>query len=90
MAKDSIVEKLLEQYKYVFNLRDDLKDIILLYTGSDYEELNDNLREGNILTEIHKKMIDGLDEIFNGVPPIQEPIIVYRGIKNIFKMRGIY
>lgn len=77
---DSLLQ---EQYDYVYNLDEDIKKSLKMYTSERlgyYRKINDYLR-GNIVTlesSLHK-IIEDIDEAFLNIPPISFPIILYRG-----------
>lgn len=76
---DDIREILKPQYEYINNLDQEEKDIILNYTKDGYRELNENLRKRKLLSLSQERMMYILDNIFNNIQAINEPIIVYRG-----------
>jgi len=68
------------QKRYVATLSKPSRDVLIGYTGSDYEEINDCLRKKKKLTASTKHKIDTIDSIFDGAPPLDSPITVYRGM----------
>jgi hypothetical protein len=73
---------LVKQYQYVNGLNVETKRVIGDYTGNEYEDLNYRLRNGATLSEEQMYMVKILDKAFISVPPLENPIIVYRGIKS--------
>ena len=71
-----------KQYVYVMSLSRDIKESIKDYTGSEYEYINQQLRTHRPLTFSQKEIVDNIDKAFVTVPPIEEPTVVYRGIKD--------
>lgn len=74
--------KLKEQFDYIDNLPEELKYIIQEYTGSEYKDLNERLRNGKKLKTKQEDMVNKLDLMFKLVPPITKTIEVYRGINS--------
>ena len=69
-----------EQYRYVRTLPTKIKKAVEEYTGAEFESLNRQLREGG-LTSTQRDIVNLLVQAFENVPPISQPITVYRGIK---------
>jgi hypothetical protein len=78
---DSILEP---QFDYVNNLPDSIKDALFEYTDTAYRDLNDQLRSGSVLTSSQRRLLDLIDRAFDAVPPTDQPIIVYRGVRGSF------
>lgn len=68
-----------KQEEYVSNLPDAEKKSLEWYTSGAYRDFNKALREGKILTQIQREHKDNIDSAFESVPPLEEPIIVYKG-----------
>lgn len=49
------------------------------YTGGNFDEFNNAIRREEKLTEFQQEHLERLDEIFYITPPLEEPIIVYKG-----------
>lgn len=67
------------------NLTENEKTSIRLYSSSEYYSLlNESLREGTALKKRSKEqeIYNNLMNIFSKVPPLENPIQVYRGVKN--------
>lgn len=73
-----------DQYRFVKFLSDDIKASILEYTGNAYERINKKLRDSRTgdLTQIERSIVVNLDRAFEAVPPLEEPMTVYRGIRS--------
>jgi hypothetical protein len=79
------LESILEpQFDYVNNLSDPIKAAILDYTAEAYRDLNERLRSGSILTSDQRRLLERIDQAFDRVPPTEQPIIVYRGVRGSF------
>lgn len=77
---DDILES---QYTYINQLDPEFKESLRLYTSEKlqyYRAINGYLR-GDILyiNSYEQKMLDDLETVFNGVPALGFPIVVYRG-----------
>lgn len=79
---ESIYKILESQINYVNSLNNNIKSAIEAYTGNEYEDLNYKLRSNLILNPYELKLINLIDSAFEGAPPIDQPITVYRGIKS--------
>lgn len=72
-----------ELEEYLRSLSDDIKNSIVWYTGGEYDEFNKSLRENRDLKNTtYKKHYENLLLAFQGVPPLSEPIVVYKGKKS--------
>ena len=81
---DDIYRILEPQFNYVQTLRPEIKNAIMDYSDTSYSDLNERLRSGIVLTRYQRNLIDLIDEAFEGVPPTEQPITVYRGVKGTF------
>lgn len=75
-----------KQIQYLHKLDDKYINALKVYTGSGYLEINKILRESNTITKNNydEKMIpiiNLIDYIFRNIPPIEENIILWRGVK---------
>ena len=52
------------------------------YTGGNFDKLNDALRNNKKLTEDQRYHLKNIDNAFEMVNPILDPITVYKGIDN--------
>lgn len=50
------------------------------YTGEAYESINKSLLYGTKLSDKNRIIINDLDEIFRNIPPLEDDILVYRGV----------
>lgn len=50
------------------------------YTGEAYESINKSLLYGTKLSAKDQIIVNDLDEIFKRVPPLEDDILVYRGV----------
>lgn len=80
MEKIHIILK--DQYNYLENVNQDIKKSIVDYTMNS--DINRTLWEGLPETKLEKKIKSSLDDELKKIPPITQPIIVYRGIKRDF------
>jgi hypothetical protein len=58
------------------------KQAIHAYTENGYEEVNKALREDGIFSKFASDNIILLDNIFSIVPPLKEPLTLYRGMRH--------
>jgi hypothetical protein len=74
------------QVSFVKSLPDQVIKSITWYTGGEYSDFNDSLRAGKIPTE--KRHFDNISLAFQGVPPLTNPITVYKGKRsdNIYQV----
>jgi hypothetical protein len=75
---DSVLK---QQYEYVDSLDGRIKDSIAEYTGSEFEVLNDHMRRGKSLSSHHQEIRNDLEKAFVNVPPLERPILLFRGVK---------
>ena len=69
-------------YRYVKNLKEDVKDSIRSYTDEAiYEEINWSLQNNKKLDTELKNIKQDIDAAFDGAPPLEEPLTVYRGLR---------
>jgi ADP-ribosyltransferase exoenzyme len=87
--EEYIYSTLTDQYKYVDSLSTETIKAIKDYTGSEYEELNENLREDRPLTTRQLLLKDHLDTAFAGVPVTDTPLVVFRGEKQQHDIGGL-
>ena len=66
------------QTNFVNRLSHEQKQVIRWYTTEQYKTFNEALRSGKITTEFAEKY-NTLKEIFEAIPPLEEPLLVYRG-----------
>lgn len=67
------------QEAYVERLSPEEKNSINWYTGGNYDEFNEALRAGKVLSQVQRQHKDNIDFAFDAVPPIDIPIVVYKG-----------
>lgn len=72
------------QFRFMSSITRAQRDAILAYTGDMYLELNRSMRNDIALDAAHSRLLSTLDGIFDAVPPIEETMTVYRGIRNEF------
>jgi hypothetical protein len=78
-SKKEIEIKLKKQTDFIENkITEQERGALRDYIGYNYQEINNLLRSGS--GEI-SDTIALIDNVFNRVPPIEDPILVYRGIK---------
>lgn len=68
-----------KQVAYVETLPDSEKASINWYTGGNYDQFNDAIRKGKLLSQLQRGHKDNIDSAFEAVPPLEGPIIVYKG-----------
>lgn len=68
-----------KQEAYVENLSPEEKNSITWYTGGNYDEFNEAIRGNKILSQVQSRHKENIDSAFDAVPPIDTPIIVYKG-----------
>ena len=69
-----------EQEAYVDSLSEEVKNSLIWYTEHNYKDFNRSLRSGKILTGEFLDHLHNIDFAFNGVPPFEKSIVVYRGV----------
>ena len=75
------------QEEYILKLPENIKNTITWYTGGEYYEFNKMLRDDKQIGE-YSEHLKNLIIAFQGVPPLTEPMTVYKGKKseNIYKV----
>ena len=86
---DDIYRILGPQFEYVRMLNLETRNAITDYSDTAFRDLNERLRSGIILTTYQRKLIDLIDDAFEGVPPTQQPITIYRGIQGPFLLDAV-
>lgn len=70
--------------EYVKSLSEDIKSIIIHYSGSGSSYINKSLRKN---TKENIGQVIKLDKAFMNAPPLTHPMTVYRGISGLEKLR---
>ena len=80
----NICPQIAEGEFYIKNLSEDIKSVVINYTGCGSVSINKSLRKKNKekIGEIMK-----LDKAFLNAPPLTHPMTVYRGIRGIEELR---
>ena len=77
--------------EYVKNLSPDVKKAVISYTGCAYGAINGGLRRERLFAGFSSDefayMVSRIDIAFKNSPPLEIPMTVYRGVKNIHKLR---
>lgn len=68
-----------DQHLYVITLNENDRLQVRSYTGDRYEEINAKIKAKEIDAEIK-----AIDRIFEDVPSLREPLVVYRKISGVF------
>jgi hypothetical protein len=68
------------QTEYVNGLSETQKESLTWYTGGDFDIFNETLRKGGDVLPIHLTHLQNISSSFESAPPLQEPIVVYKGI----------
>lgn len=56
------------------------KKSVKAYTGGEYEDINAGLRGTSDLSDVHRRHVENMDHVFELVPPITEPVTLFRGV----------
>jgi hypothetical protein len=68
------------QKDYVDSLPENQKESLKWYTGGDFDIFNQKLRKGEVLSPIYLGHLQNISASFVSSPPLQEPLVVYKGI----------
>lgn len=68
-----------KQEQYTTNLSGSIKDALEWYTGGNFDKFNIALRTNKILPSSSQRILNYIDDAFDAVPPISEPVVVYKG-----------
>lgn len=68
------------QLRYVEDLDDDIQRSLIWYTGGSFDTFNERLRRGEEIHGEDRKHFLNIVKAFMGVPILNSPILVYRGI----------
>jgi hypothetical protein len=76
------------QTNYVKNLDKETIDAIKYYTGSGYTTMNNLLRQNKMQFKTNDivNKINLIDQAFRNVPPLDQSVVVYRGINLDYKL----
>lgn len=76
-----ILNSSIEQYNYINNLSDDIKDSIIEYTTNKYIRINKYLDDNCLpYNKELSLIINNIDTAFQDAPLLKEDIILYRGL----------
>ena len=82
----NLCPQIAEGEKYISSLSPDITKSVRDYTGNSYRSINTSLRK-NKVCETSRDILN-IDSAFRTAPPLTYPMIVYRGIKGVDKLRG--
>jgi hypothetical protein len=69
-----------KQEAYVEQQLSDIEKLsINWYTGGNYDDFNDSVRKGKMLSQEQRDHKENIDTAFDSVPPLEVPIVVYKG-----------
>lgn len=72
---------IIEQYNYINNLSEQIKDSIIEYTTNKYTEINKYLDNNQLPFDKNlNDIISNIDIAFKNAPPLKEDIILFRGL----------
>jgi hypothetical protein len=86
MKPDKYTNIFQKQTNYVENLDKETIDAIKYYTGSGYVIMNKLLRQNTVQSDDIVKKINLIDQAFRNVPPLDNSLVVYRGINLDYKI----
>lgn len=76
-------QKFQKQICFLQRIDEQILDNIKLYTSSNYyQEINRKLCKRKKLNEIEKEIVLSLRSVFSTIPPLEQSITVYRGIRS--------
>ena len=85
LNQEKLQKVLASQIHFLAHLNPKERQVIDIYSGGDFEEIQLAVRTGKYPDKEVKEIVDILDDIFERVPPLEHTIIVYRGIKEKFR-----
>lgn len=74
---------LVDKHKlFLQSLDKELVAAVTTYTTYEYKTINTELRSGRSLSLKTQRVVNQIDNVFEMVDPITEPLVLYKGIKN--------